>query len=91
VASGQRSLSDLFAQATEDRGPFGDHLRYHLFRVYNRPELVEGLKQALWQPTVLDERIFFRLRGAGLLSKQGQKAVPRCQLYEAYFREHLGR
>lgn len=29
VASGQTSAIDLFQQAVSDRGPFGDHLRYH--------------------------------------------------------------
>jgi AAA-like domain len=79
----------LFAQATAERGPFGDHLRYHLFRMYDKAELVQGLLQVMRRPMALDEAIFFRLRGAGLVRRQGQQVIPRCQLYGAYFQEHL--
>ena len=35
VASSAPTLGvdDLFAHATEDTGPFGDHLRYYLLRL----------------------------------------------------------
>lgn len=89
VASGQITVKDLFAQATAERGPFGDHLRYHLFRMYDKAELVQGLLQVMRRPMALDEAIFFRLRGAGLVRRQGQQVIPRCQLYAAYFQEHL--
>jgi hypothetical protein len=89
VASRQTTVNELFAQATAERGPFGDHLRYHLFRMYDKPELVQGLLQVIRRPAGLDEAIFFRLRGAGLVRRQGQQVVPRCQLYAAYFQEHL--
>jgi hypothetical protein len=90
VASGQLSAADLFARATDDRGPFGDHLRYHFFRMHDKPELVEGLRRVLRNNTLPDERIFFRLRGAGLVKREGTAVVPRNQLYADYFREHLG-
>lgn len=89
VASGQMTATELFAQATADRGPFGDHLRYHLFRMNDKPELVQGLLEAIRQQRCRDERIFFRLRGAGLVRREGQMVLPRCQLYAEYFREHL--
>jgi hypothetical protein len=89
VASGQMPVAELLARAAEDRGPFGDHLRYHLFRMYDKPELVRGYLQVLQGPTQLDEQVFFRLRGAGLVGRRGQQVVPRCQLYAAYFQEHL--
>lgn len=89
VASKQLTIADLFAKATDDRGPFGAHLRYHLFRMNNKPELVNGLLQVIRRPSQLDEHIFFRLRGAGLVQRQGQQVIPRCPLYAAYFQEHL--
>jgi hypothetical protein len=45
--------------------------------------------QVIRQQTCPDERIFFRLRGAGLVQREGKKVVPRCQLYARYFQEHL--
>ncbi|HVG19527.1 MAG TPA: AAA-like domain-containing protein [Blastocatellia bacterium] len=89
VASQRVSAAELFESATADRGPFGDHLRYHLFRLHNKEELIEGLRQVIRKNTCDDEQIFFRLRGAGLVRSDGRAALPRCQLYADYFREHL--
>jgi AAA-like domain/TIR domain/CHAT domain len=89
VASQQMGATDLFAQATADRGPFGDHLRYHLFRMNDKPDLVQGLLEVIRQRRCSNERVFFRLRGAGLVRREGQSVLPRCQLYADYFREHL--
>jgi AAA-like domain/TIR domain/CHAT domain len=89
AASGQFSVMELFEQAGDDRGPFGDHLRYHLFRMNDKPELIAGMLQVIRQQSCEDERLFFRLRGAGLVRRDRQSVVPRCRLYAAYFEEHL--
>lgn len=89
VAAKRLSLDELFAKATADHGPFGDHLRNQLFRLHDKKELVDGLKQILRQQTCHDERVFFRLRGAGLVRREKSVVIPRCQLYADYLREHL--
>lgn len=89
VASGQLMAAELFAAAVDDRGPFGDHLRYHLFRLNDKPDLIQGMLQVIRNQTCPNERIFFRLRGAGLVRRERQTVLPRCQLYAEYFREHL--
>jgi hypothetical protein len=89
VAKGQVSAAGLFEQARDDRGPFGDHLRYHLFRLHDQADLIAGMKEVIGQGTCADERIFFRLRGAGLVRKEGRAVLPRCRLYADYFGEHL--
>jgi len=90
VASRRMSASDLFDRATDDRGPFGDHLRYHLFRMHDKPDLVSALRKVISHNICQDEHIFFRLRGAGLVRRgEGRAIVPRCQLYAQYFGEHL--
>lgn len=89
VASRQITVADLFAEATADRGPFGDHLRYHLFRMNDKKDLIQGMLQVIRNQTCPDERVFFRLRGAGLVRRERQTVLPRCQLYAEYFREHL--
>jgi serine/threonine protein kinase/DNA-binding CsgD family transcriptional regulator len=86
VASGRISSGSLFSEAISDRGPFGDHLRNQLFRLHERPELMEGMRQVIQKNTCPDERIFFRLRGAGLVKRLGRQVVARCQLYAEYFR-----
>ncbi len=89
VASGRLSVADLFAQATDDHGPFGDHLRYHLFRLHKQDALVQGLRQVIRNQSCQDEKVFFRLRGAGLVRREGKTEAPRCQLYADYFQEFL--
>ena len=89
VASQRITVGTFFKQATNERGPFGDHLRYHLFRIYDKKELVKELLQVIRHHTCPDEQVFFRLRGAGLVRREGKKVLPRCQLYADYFQEHL--
>jgi hypothetical protein len=91
VAKQRLTLDELFGKATDDYGPFGDHLRHHSFRLHGQPELIEGLRQVIHHNTCPDERVFFRLRGVGLVRRPtgGGTVLPRCQLYANYFRERL--
>ena len=89
VACKRLTTVELFAQATDDRGPFGDHLRNHLFRLHGKEDLMQGLYQVIHTGTCKDERVFFRLRGVGLVHREGRAVLPRCWLYADYFREHL--
>ncbi|KYC42840.1 ATPase [Scytonema hofmannii PCC 7110] len=89
IASQQISPNDLFANAINDSGPFGDHLRHHLSLLHNKTELIQGLLEIIRQNNCADKRIFWRLRGAGLVREEGKAIVPRCQLYAEYFRENL--
>jgi hypothetical protein len=89
VATQRLSVAELFTRASEDRGPFGDHLRYHLFRLHNNKHLIQGLQQVISAQTCADEDVFFRLHGAGLVRRVGRMVLPRCPLYAAYFGERL--
>ncbi|MDJ0706752.1 MAG: AAA-like domain-containing protein [Leptolyngbyaceae cyanobacterium MO_188.B28] len=89
LASQMMTAAEVFARASDERGPFGDHLKYHLFRIYDKQDLVKGLLQVIRKHSCPDERVFFRLQGAGLIRREHNVVVPRCQLYEAYFLEHL--
>lgn len=89
IASRRLTFQELVERAADDRGPFGDHLRYHLFRLHNKSELVEALRQIIRNRRCQDDLIFFRLRGAGLVRREGKAELMRCALYEDYFREHL--
>jgi hypothetical protein len=90
VASGSTTAAELFAEATEDRGPFGDHLRHHLYRLRDRDDLIQGLAQVIRSGRCQDERVCWGLRGAGLVRQEGQTVAPRCRLYADYFRERIG-
>ena len=89
LASGRMKVAELFDKSTDDKGPFGDHLRYHLFRLYGKDDLISAMRQVMRNNKCPDERIFFRLRGAGLVRREQGKELPRCQLYADYFKEHL--
>ena len=89
VGSGQWTAAALFAQATDEQGPFGAHLRNHLFRLASSQELVQGLLRILRSETCAEERIYFRLHGAGLVNREGQRVFARNQLYANYFGEYL--
>lgn len=89
VASGSLRVADLFTQAAEDRGPFGDHLRHLLFRLGSQPQLKGGLREVLQRNACPDESVFIRLRSAGLVRQEGSSVLPRCELYRRYFRERL--
>jgi hypothetical protein len=83
------SPASLFSQAIEERGPFGDHLRHHLTQLRRQRELVESLRQVITHHTCPDQHIFFRLWGAGLVRREGQAVLPRCQLYASFFGKYL--
>lgn len=89
VASGRMSLGEVLDRATDDRGPFGDHLRYHLFRLHGKADLIRGLREVILRQSCPDLRVYFALRGAGLVRGEGPATVPRCRLYADYFKERL--
>ena len=89
IASGQTDGETLIRNAPRDDGPFGDHLRRHLFRFRDKPDLRRAMAQILAHHTCSDDLLFFRLRGAGLARRSGLAVVPRYGLYDVYFRERF--
>jgi len=89
IASQQTSAEDLLLHTDLEGGSFGDHLHHLLFLLTGRTALVNGLREVLGQGTCRDPLLLDRLRGAGLVRVDGDRAKPRCHLYERYFRKHL--
>jgi hypothetical protein len=89
VASRRIVARELFVTAADDYGPFGDHLRTLLFHLHDKQELVEGMQQVIRHGQCADDRIFHRLRGAGLVRRDGKGVAPRCNLYAEFFRRRL--
>jgi hypothetical protein len=91
VAGTQPTISpaDLFARATDDAGPFGDHLKYYLLRLQGKPELIAALRRVIEAGRSEDETLSYRLQGAGLIRRDRGRIVPRCELYAQYFRQRL--
>jgi hypothetical protein len=89
VASQRSTFIELLDHACEDNGPFGDHLRNYLFRMGDQEKLKAGLVQVIRYQRCSDEHIFFQLRGAGLVRREGNEVIPRNRLYADYFRKRL--
>lgn len=89
LASGAQTAATLFANAAAEHGPFGDHLRYHLFRLHGHAELVSGMIQVLRAGRCDDEKVFWRLQGAGLVRGEARQTQMRNQLYASFFDAHL--
>lgn len=88
-ASGKVDFASFKDTACEDEGPFGDHLRNHLFRMSGQDELKAAYLQVIKHQRCPDDTIFFRLRGAGLARREGNDVVPRNNLYAEYFEKRL--
>lgn len=89
VVTNNTDAESVFGLATDERGPFGEHLRGHLFRLQSKSDLVAAMREVLEHGQCPDEQTFFRLEGAGLVQREGQTVVPRYKLYADYLRMHL--
>ncbi len=89
IASQRIAFEALMEKATEDDGPFGDHLRNHLFRMSDHPEMRAGLAQIIRFHRCADEHVFFQLRGAGLVKRIDNRVEPRISLYGDYFGKRI--
>jgi hypothetical protein len=89
VHSGRFPFNQLMANASEDDGPFGDHLRNHLFRMTDQKDLKDALVSVIRHHRCSDEHAFFRLKGAGLIRRVGIEVLPRNQLYTYYFGKRI--
>ena len=83
------SVDELFATATDDRGPFGDHLRDYLLRLQRKTDLIPAIRQVVQGRTLSDELAIYKLEALGLVRRDGHTVTPRCELYGGYFRERL--
>jgi serine/threonine protein kinase len=83
-------LATLEAQANDDDGPFGDHLRRLVVSLTQDAELCDVIRKVLkGQPSVTTES-FYRLRSAGLIDGDSERDVRlRCRLYATYLERQL--
>ncbi len=89
LAQERYTAQEFFETAALDNGPFGDHLRYHLLRLSNKPDQMKAMRLVINKSALNDEQMSFRLRGAGLVRLEKSVVVPRCSLYAEYFGRHL--
>jgi AAA-like domain len=84
------SFAELLGVATDDRGPFGDHLRRVGWTLQRDVDLGNDFRRSLSGRGCESERHFQRLLAAGLVQgNTRQSARARCTLYDRYFSRHL--
>lgn len=84
--------SILQATADRDDGPFADHLKA-LLMIVHRAGLEAALREVIKRgrvPPGGDPLItYYRLRGAGLVNKDGERIVPANLVYARFFKKLL--
>ena len=85
------SLNQLVKSAGTEAAIYSDHLRRHLWNLEKYSELREAMKEvvSVSQPVRLRAEWGFKLNSMGLVKLEGNNYIPRCRLYEEYFRDRL--
>lgn len=89
LASRDLTPEELFERASDAYGPFGDHLRYHLFELRKKEAMVNELKHVLRYSKSSNDSVSHMLRGAGLITGGERDVRLRCPLYAQFFGRHL--
>jgi hypothetical protein len=86
----ESTFDKLCAEAALENGPFGDHLRSKLDRLY-----AAGLHQAMREVVLNgalpgnDRRLFYRLEAAGLVREEAGRVLPANEVYGRFFKAVL--
>lgn len=90
LATERWPLVRLREEAAKDNGPFGDHLRRHLWALHQNERLRNVVAGIARGAGCEDETLFQRLLAAGLVRGETRaEARLRCDLYQQYFSRHL--
>jgi|GEM_PF-373125 len=91
IRRGDITLERFADNASTEAGIYSDHLRRHLMNLQTYPHLAEALSQVVMksQPVDLNAEQSYKLDSMGLIKLDGNQAIPRCDVYRQYFREHL--
>jgi hypothetical protein len=83
-------LATLEAQADQDEGLFGDHLRRLLVALAQDAELTDVVRGLLRGEPCPTRESFYRLRSAGVITGPSGSAIRfRCRLYQTYLERTL--
>jgi transcriptional regulator with XRE-family HTH domain len=85
------SFNQLVELPPTEAGIYSDHLRRHLWNLEKYSELMEAMREvvSVSGPVRLRSELGFKLNSMGLVKLEGNNYIPRCRLYEEYFRDRL--
>jgi len=91
IARQDITLDEALKTGATDSGLYGDHLRRHLWHLQKHPELLAAMQESAIapHPVRLESAQAFKLYSMGLVQLQGNEVMPRCDLYQQYFRDRL--
>lgn len=92
ISCGKISLTQLLKNAASESGIYSSHLRKHLEILQHNPELALALKKVVnsAEPVELDSMQIYKLHSMGIVRRQNNYVMPRCNLYREYFCRVLG-
>ena len=92
VAHQDANLKELLQTAPTQEGIYSQHLRPLLIILRGDFKLATAFAQVIntSEPVQIDSTIAYKLYSMGLVQWQGDRVIPRCQLYRQYFRERIG-
>ncbi|KYC43549.1 diguanylate cyclase [Scytonema hofmannii PCC 7110] len=87
----ERHLGQLLQQAPTEAGIYNDYLRQCLLVLREKPQLGDAFREVVFatSPLQLEPTVAYKLYAMGLVSIEGDRCTPLCELYRLYFREQL--
>ena len=89
IATENLTWAEFETIAPTDVGPFADHLNHYLELLRRQPILADAMKSVIHGQKCSDKHILRHLLRAGLIRKEKQKYVSRCDLYYRYLKNSL--
>lgn len=85
------TLAQLLKEVSTETSIYRDILLRYLAILYDNPSLAKAFKQVVLSDNAvtLEPFVAYKLESLGLISLQGDEAIPSCQLYRLYFRDRL--
>ncbi|GAX34038.1 hypothetical protein NIES3585_00370 [Nodularia sp. NIES-3585] len=85
------TLEELMQEAIANGGIYRHHLRRHWIKLQANPSLVKKYTELVTvkQSMTLDPMDAYKLESLGLIRFDGDRILPRCELYRAYFQKQL--
>jgi len=91
LSSESMTLAELIEEAIANGGIYRHHLQQHWVKLQANPHLVKIYTDLVNtnQSVVLDPMDAYKLESLGLIDFEGDRVLPRCELYRAYFAKQL--
>jgi AAA-like domain len=92
ISCGNIPLNQLLENSASESGIYSNHLRKHLEILQHNPELALALKKVVnsAEPVELNSMQIYKLHSMGIVRRQNNYVMPRCNLYREYFCRVLG-